>query len=109
MPRSVSDYLPPDSDYYRIIKYGLHGTAMLEWDISDQRLNTIIQYIKTFSERWQDEYEEVGESIVPSEDPFIGRETEAVALGEGDLPWNCKVLELSPGIRGERIHLPGHP
>ena len=79
---SVSaEYLPPDSDFYRIIKNGLHGTAMLRWDISDERLHTIIQYIKTFSERWTDEYEEVGESIVIPEDPFIGREAEAIEEG----------------------------
>jgi mono/diheme cytochrome c family protein len=80
---SVSaDYLPPDSDFLRIVKNGLHGTAMLEWDISDERLYTIVQYIKTFSDRWQDEYEEVGVPIAPSKDPFIGREEEGIKLGK---------------------------
>ncbi len=80
---SVSaDYLPPDTDFLRIVKNGLHGTAMLEWDISDERLYTIVQYIKTFSDRWQDEYEEVGEPIVPSKDPFVGREKEGIELGK---------------------------
>jgi mono/diheme cytochrome c family protein len=79
---SVSaDYLPPDGDFERIIRNGLHGTAMLEWEISDERLYSIIQYIKTFSDRWRDEYEEVGEPIDPTPDPFVGREEEAIALG----------------------------
>lgn len=74
--------LPTDDDFKRIIRHGLAGTAMLPWDISDQRLDAVVQYIKTFSPKWQDEYETVGEQIVASEDPFgTAREAEAVQLG----------------------------
>ena len=65
-----SGYLPNDEDFHRIIRGGLSGTAMLPWDISDQRLAAVSHYIKTFSERWQDEYEEVGAPIVSDSDPF---------------------------------------
>jgi biopolymer transport protein ExbD len=43
-----SGELPNDDDLIRIIKGGLHGTAMLEWDVSDGELAHIIQFIKTF-------------------------------------------------------------
>jgi len=76
-------YLPRDEDFHRIIRHGLNGTAMLPWDISDERLAAVSQYIKTFSDLWQDEYEEVGEPIVPEPDPYgeAGRD-EAIALGK---------------------------
>jgi mono/diheme cytochrome c family protein len=78
-----SGYLPSDQDLHRIIRGGLNGTAMLPWDISDQRLEAVIQYIKTFSERWQDEYEEVGEPILSDGDPFgETRRAEAVEQGK---------------------------
>jgi mono/diheme cytochrome c family protein len=47
--------LPTDEDFARIIRYGLDGTAMLPWDISDQRLDAVTQYIKTFSPKWREE------------------------------------------------------
>lgn len=75
-------YLPNDDDFARIVREGLHGTAMLPWDISDDRLYAVSQYIKTFSERWQDEYEERGEPIVAPPDPFgEARRDEAIAQG----------------------------
>ena len=76
-------YLPRDEDLHRIIRHGLNGTAMLPWDISDDRLAAVTHYIKTFSERWVDEYEEVGEAIVPEADPFgEARKGEAIELGK---------------------------
>lgn len=77
-----SGYLPTDDDFARIIRHGLNGSAMLPWDISDERLFAVTQYIKTFSERWQDEYEEIGEPILAGEDPF-GESRRADAIEEG--------------------------
>lgn len=72
--------LPHDDDLVRIVREGLHGTAMLAWDgIPEQQVREIIQYVKTFSPRWKDE--EPGEAIVPPEDGWKGRETEAVVRG----------------------------
>ena len=39
----------------------------------------IVQYLKTFSPRWKDE--QPGEAIRPTPDPWVGRETDAVARG----------------------------
>jgi mono/diheme cytochrome c family protein len=72
--------LPPDEELYKIVRGGLHGTAMLPWDVPDGELLPILQYIKTFSPRWQKE--EPGKTIEVSADPFVGKEKEAVALGE---------------------------
>ncbi len=45
---TVSEGLPNDIDFKRIIKGGLHGTAMLKWDITSVELDQVIQFIKTF-------------------------------------------------------------
>src|SRR5580700_7792690 len=46
---STSDDLPADDDLLRIVRGGLHGTAMLAWDIPDVELTKVIQYVKTFA------------------------------------------------------------
>lgn len=72
--------LPNDDDLERIIRSGLHGTAMLAWDgVPEHKVQAIIQYIKTFSPRWKDE--EPGEPIRATPDPWRGREADAVARG----------------------------
>ena len=43
-----SGELPSDEDLSRIIKGGLHGTPMLEWDIPDMEIERIVAFIKTF-------------------------------------------------------------
>lgn len=63
--------LPHDEDLARIIRHGLPGTAMLPWDISDERLHAVIQYIKTYApETWQGEDKVVGEKFPLPKDPF---------------------------------------
>lgn len=72
--------LPTDEDLVRIVRGGLHGTAMLAWDgIPEADVRDAIQYVKTFSPRWKEE--EAGEAIVPSPDPWKGREGDGVARG----------------------------
>src|SRR6266498_2272162 len=57
---------PRDEDLERIVRTGLHGTAMLAWDgIPQPTVREIIQYVKTFSPRWKDE--EPGEAITPTD------------------------------------------
>src|SRR5262249_50422185 len=62
-----SGQLPRDEDFVRIVRGGLHGTAMLEWDVPEVTLSHIIQYIKTFSPRWKEETP--GEAIQIVKDP----------------------------------------
>jgi mono/diheme cytochrome c family protein len=73
--------LPHDEDLHRIVRSGLHGTAMLAWDgIPEDKVEEIIQYVKTFSPRWKEE--EPGEKIEPTEDSWKGRHGEAVTRGK---------------------------
>jgi mono/diheme cytochrome c family protein len=72
--------LPHDEDLERIIRNGLHGTAMLAWDgVPQPKVHEIIQYLKTFSPRWKEE--EPGEPVVVTPDPWKGREGDGVARG----------------------------
>lgn len=60
--------MPTDADLKRIIRQGLNGTAMLPWDISEERLDAVIQYIKTFSPKW--ETEKAGTPVEFFKDPW---------------------------------------
>ena len=72
--------MPNDDDLVRIVRSGLHGTAMRAWDgVPEKNLQEIIQYVKTFSPRWKDEAP--GEPIVPTADPWRGREADGVVRG----------------------------
>ncbi|MEK6608331.1 MAG: c-type cytochrome [Myxococcota bacterium] len=71
--------LPHDSDLLRTITRGLDGTPMLAWDIPDVERMAIIQYLKTLSPRWKDE--KPGERVLPTPDPWQGKDAEAVAKG----------------------------
>ncbi|MGO8968323.1 MAG: c-type cytochrome [Myxococcaceae bacterium] len=73
--------LPRDEDLVRIVKSNLHGSAMLGWEVPDAELNSIIQYIKTFSDAWKDD-DAVGLPVVPAPDPWVGKESAAVARGK---------------------------
>ncbi|HYG68124.1 MAG TPA: cytochrome c, partial [Anaeromyxobacteraceae bacterium] len=60
--------LPHDEDLIRIVRSGLHGTAMLAWDgVPEDEVRAIVQYLKTFSPRWKDE--EPGEVVAVTPDP----------------------------------------
>lgn len=76
--------LPSDDELLRIVKHGLNGTAMRPWDISDERLRDILQYIKTFApDTWADPDAEPGELIEMSQDPHgAANRDAAVKLGE---------------------------
>lgn len=60
--------LPRDEDLKRTIRYGLRGTGMLPWDLSDSDLNSVVQYIKTFAPAWKEKGP--GEPLAKSVDPW---------------------------------------
>ena len=67
----VGGELPHDEDFYRIIKHGLNGSAMLPWDISDERLDAVVQYIKTFApQTWEGKDKVLGTKYELPADPF---------------------------------------
>src|SRR5207237_1168718 len=61
---------------------GLHGTAMVGWEVPDRKLDEIIQYIKTRSPKWQED-DAVGEPAAVPPDPWgEARQTQAVERGK---------------------------
>lgn len=70
---AVKDGLPNDWDFMRIIRGGLHGSAMLEWDIPESELALIVDFIKTFPPRPCDRGTE------PVEGTFASKEEYAAA------------------------------
>lgn len=82
--------LPHDEDFYRIIRHGLKGSAMLPWDISDERLDAVVQYIKTFAPAtWEGADKSLGNKFPLPADPF-GPEKKEQAIERG-----CKVFHIT--------------
>jgi mono/diheme cytochrome c family protein len=71
--------LPRDADFVRTLRHGLHGTAMLSWDVPEAEIDDLIQYVKAFAPRWRNE--QPGETIAPAPDPWQGREGDAIDRG----------------------------
>ena len=68
------DSLPTDSDLYHALKHGLWGTSMPAWySLKDEELFAVIQYLKTFSKRW--ESEDIKESIPVPPEPQLKLES----------------------------------
>jgi mono/diheme cytochrome c family protein len=71
--------LPRDEDFVRTLRQGLHGTAMLSWDVPPAEVDNLIQYVKAFAPRWRNE--KPGDAIVATPDPWTGREADSVERG----------------------------
>ena len=71
--------LPRDADFVRTLRHGLHGTAMLSWDVPDAEVDDLIQYVKAFAPRWRTD--QPGEAIVATSDPWADREAEGIDRG----------------------------
>ncbi|HVZ74662.1 MAG TPA: c-type cytochrome [Polyangia bacterium] len=71
--------LPTDADFVRIIRGGLHGTAMQAWDVPPAEMDDLIGFVKSLSPRWKTET--AGDPIVASPDPWAGREADGRARG----------------------------
>ncbi|MFO0748804.1 MAG: cytochrome c [Myxococcota bacterium] len=53
---SPGDALPSDAELGNVVKNGVPGTGMPAWQNLDARdLDAVLQYLKTFSPRWQSE------------------------------------------------------
>lgn len=83
-----SDQLPNDEDLVRIVRGGLHGTAMLPWDIPEAELGRVLQYVKTFAPKKWEKKKRSGEPVPvlerfqPTPDPWADRDAEAIQLGK---------------------------
>jgi mono/diheme cytochrome c family protein len=97
-----SDELPNDEDLIRIVKGGLHGTAMLPWDVPEIELVNVLQYIKSFSPKWtkkkkNGEPVKTLEPFAATEDPWRGNEAEAVLSGKELYHIRAECLNCHPG------------
>lgn len=80
----VTGELPHDEDFYKIIKNGLHGTAMLPWDLTEKQLFNVVQYIKTFApQKWEGVDKKLGMHIEAGKDPYgIAHRESAIQRGK---------------------------
>ena len=77
--------LPHDEAVYKTLKHGLNGTAMLEWDLKEEQMNAVWQYIKTFApDTWIGKDKELGEQLNKNlKDPFtVARREQAIEIGK---------------------------
>jgi cytochrome c oxidase cbb3-type subunit 1 len=81
------DSLPTDADLFITVTHGLWGTAMPTWqEISERERAAVIQYIKTFSDRWQKEA--MGQSIsITPESPVT-----AASIENGKIIFHGKAI-----------------
>ncbi|MFT4538776.1 MAG: mono/diheme cytochrome c family protein [Planctomycetota bacterium] len=92
--------LPTDEALLRLIKRGLDGTPMLPWDLQDEPLLDIIQYIKSLSpegEGWRSPFAGIGGVVESGDDPWIGREDEAITKGEVIYHGQAQCMTCHPG------------
>jgi mono/diheme cytochrome c family protein len=69
--------LPHTEDLERIIRDGLHGTPMLEWDTPKGQIEPLIWFLKSLSDEgkgWRSADAELGEHIAIPKDPYAGDE-----------------------------------
>jgi mono/diheme cytochrome c family protein len=80
----ASGELPHDESIFHSLKKGLHGTAMLPWDLSEGQMDAVWQYIKTFAPNtWVGKDKALGEKIVAGKDPYgLARATSAFERGK---------------------------
>ncbi len=72
--------MPTDEDFKRIIRYGLNGTAMLPWDMSDEQIDSVTQFIKTFAPIWSEKIIVAGTPIPVTPDPWGPTQKDAATL-----------------------------
>ncbi len=102
-----SDELPNDADLKYIIKNGLHGSAMLPWDIPDGELGRIINYIKTFAPLKWEKTKKNGDHVKTLEvfeapaDPWQGKDVEAVSRGQELYHLKAECLNCHPSYLGK--------
>jgi len=103
-----SDDVPNDDDLVRIVKGGLHGTPMLEWDVPEEDLRRILQYIKTFAPKKWEKKKKNGDPVKNLEsweapaDPWDGKETEAVQRGRELYHFKAECVNCHPAYGGKQ-------
>jgi mono/diheme cytochrome c family protein len=92
--------LPSDAALLRLVKRGLDGTPMLPWDLSDEQLTDILQYVKSLSpegEGWRDPFKQIGDIVDAGQDPWKGKEGHAIKTGERVYHDVAQCMSCHPG------------
>ncbi len=77
-----SGTLPTDADLHRTISRGVFRSSMPAWFLMPESEKVaVIQYIKTFSDRWKDPYEYEPPIFIPDPPDFVGT-PESIARGK---------------------------
>lgn len=103
-----SDDVPNDDDLVRIVKGGLHGTPMLAWDVPEEELRRILQYVKTFAPKRWEKKKKNGEPVknldaeVPLADPWEGKVAEAEARGRDLYHFKAECVNCHPAYGGRK-------
>lgn len=87
--------LPTDEDLKRSIRQGLRGTAMPDWPLlSEQTVDALVVYVKTFSPKWQER--RPAARIPTVDDPYRGLADKSQAVQRGEMIyhgyancWSC--------------------
>lgn len=82
------DYLPSDDALVALVQRGLDGTPMYPWDVHENQIRNIIQYIKFLSpedEAWRDPYNDLADPIEIGDDPWT---SQGEAIAEGELQYH---------------------
>jgi len=98
------DSLPTDADLYLTLTHGLWGTSMPSMqEISDRQRGAVVQYLRTFSDRWVKE--PAGQPIsIPSEPPVT---PDSLALGKATFQANCALCHGDEGKADGPLAGPG--
>ena len=98
------DSLPTDADLYATLTHGLWGTSMPSMqEISDRQRWAVVQYIKTFSDRWTKE--PAGQSIsIITEPP---RTPDSIERGKATFQTNCMLCHGEQGKADGPLSGPG--
>ncbi len=97
-----ADDVPQDDDLVRIVKGGLHGTPMLEWDVPEEELRRILQYIKTFNPKKWEKKKKNGDPVktvadwAPSADPWEGKDADGIARGRDLYHFKAECVNCHP-------------
>ncbi len=98
------DSLPTDADLYLTLTHGLWGTSMPSMqEIPDRQRGAVVQYLKTFSDRWRKE--SVGIPIsIPSEVPLT---VASIERGKVLFQMNCVLCHGEQGQADGPLAGPG--
>lgn len=98
------DSLPTNADLYATLTHGLWGTSMPSWqEISDRERWAVVHYLKTFSDRW--EQDPPGQPIPVPPEPSVT--SASIEQGKTLFQTNCALCHGQRGQSDGPLAVPG--